>query len=272
MVERFKGKVAIVTGAGQGIGASHALAFAREGAYVVVADIGQNLPETDYKMSTITEMDQVVNEIEDLGGKALGIKCDVRNADDVEKMVDEVIREFGRIDILVNNAGVAFTATPLWKVTEKNFDLVNDVMFKGTFLCSKYVIPHMISKKYGKIVNTGSISARGQKWNATYSAVKAGIHAFTLAMAKDVGDHNINVNCVAPGNVLTEMSEKAVRDYSRGSVDVDKYFSDACKRAHILGEKILPKDISDTVLFLCSEEARNINGSVIYVDGGYLTI
>ncbi|MBT4363176.1 MAG: SDR family NAD(P)-dependent oxidoreductase, partial [Desulfobacteraceae bacterium] len=139
MVERFKGKVAIITGAGQGIGASHALAFAREGAHVIVADIGESIPEADYIMGTLSEMDKVVNEIKSLGGKAMGIKCDVRNPGDVESMVGKVISELGRIDILVNNAGVAFIATPIWKLSENNFDLVTDIMFKGTFLCSKYV-------------------------------------------------------------------------------------------------------------------------------------
>ncbi len=272
MSERFTDKVAIITGAGQGIGASHALSFAKEGAAVVVVDIGQNISGADYAMGTLTEMDKVVKEIEAMGGKSLGVKCDVRNADDVKNMVEAVINEFGKIDILVNNAGVAFIATPIWKMEEKHFDLVNEVMFKGTFLCSKYVIPHMISQKHGKIINTGSISARAQKFNATYAAVKAGIHTFTLAMAKDVGEHNINVNCVSPGNVLTKMSEKAIRDATGCKDNVDKIYSDICKYSHILGKKILPQEISDSVLFLCSEEAKNINGSVIYVDGGYLAI
>jgi 3-oxoacyl-[acyl-carrier protein] reductase len=121
-----------------------------------------------------------------------------KTSGDVESMVDKVISELGRIDILVNNAGVAFITTPIWKLSENHFYLVTDIMFKGTFIFSKHVLPHMISQKSGKIINTGSISARAQKGNAAYSAVKAGIHTFTLAIAKDVGEHNINVNCVSP--------------------------------------------------------------------------
>jgi NAD(P)-dependent dehydrogenase (short-subunit alcohol dehydrogenase family) len=271
MPARFEGKVAIVTGAAHGLGASHALAFAREGANVVVTDICQDLPEARYAMGAEAEMNGVVKEIQDLGQRAIGIRCDVSKAEDVENMVQRVVDEFGKIDILINNAGIAFTATPIWEVSEEAWDLTVDIMLKGTFLCCKYVLPHMIKQRYGKIVNTGSIGARGQQHNAPYSATKAGIQVFTLAVAKDVGEYNININCVSPGAVYTSMMRRALKD-AVPDVPEDVAYAVGCQRFHILGREILPQDISNAVLFLCSEEARNVNGHVLFVDGGFLGI
>ena len=271
MPARFEGKVAIVTGAAHGLGASHALAFAREGANVVVTDICQDLPEARYAMGAEAEMNGVVKEIQDLGGRAIGIRCDVSNAKDVENMVQRVVDEFGKIDILINNAGIAFTATPIWEVSEEAWDLTVDIMLKGTFLCCKYVLPHMIKQRYGKVVNIGSIGSRGQQHNAPYSATKAGIQIFTLAMAKDVGEYNININCVSPGSVYTSMMEDALK-HALPDVPGDVAYELGCKRFHILGREILPQDISNAVLFLCSEEARNVTGHVLFVDGGFLGI
>jgi NAD(P)-dependent dehydrogenase (short-subunit alcohol dehydrogenase family) len=273
MPTRFGGKVAIITGAAHGLGASHALAFAREGADVVVSDICQDLPEARYPMGAEEEMNSVVKEIQDMGRRVIGVKCDVSKAEDVEAMVQRAVGEFGKIDILVNNAGIAFVATPIWEVTEAAWDITVDVMLKGTFLCCKYALPHMIKRKYGKIVNTGSIGSRGNRHNAPYSAVKAGIELFSLAMAKDVGEYNININCVSPGNVYTPMVQGALKDAAPDmGLKEEEAFDAICKQYHILGRKILPEDISNAVLFLCSEEARNVNGHVLFVDGGFLGI
>jgi len=271
MPARFEGKVAIITGAAHGLGASHALAFAREGASVAVTDIAHDLPEARYGMGKEAEMNSVVKEIRGMGRRAIGIRCDVSKAKDVENMVQRVVDEFGKIDILVNNAGIAFVATPIWEFTEEAWDLTVDIMLKGTFLCSKYVLPHMIKQRYGKIVNTGSIGARGQRNNDPYCAAKAGIHVLTLAMAKDVGEYNINVNCVSPGCVLTPMQRGAIKD-AAPDTPADEAYATACQRFHILGREITAQDISNAVLFLCSEEARNVNGHVLFVDGGFLGI
>jgi len=273
MSARFEGKVAIITGAAHGLGASHALAFAREGASVAVTDICHDLPEARYAMGTEGEVNSVVKEIQGMGQRAIGIRCDVSKAKDVENMVQRAVDEFGKIDILVNNAGIAFVATPIWEVSEEAWDLTVDVMLKGTFLCCKYVLPHMIKQRYGKIVNTGSIGARGNRHNAPYSAVKAGIHTFTLALAKDVGEYNINVNCVSPGGVYTPMMRGAIKDLAKDlGMPEDEVYATACKQNAILGREITAQDISNAVLFLCSEEARNVNGEVLYVDGGFLHI
>jgi NAD(P)-dependent dehydrogenase (short-subunit alcohol dehydrogenase family) len=274
MPARFEGKVAIITGAARGLGASHALAFAREGANVAVTDICHDLPGMKYGMGKESEMDKVVREIKNLGRKAIGVRCDVSKAEDVEEMVQKVMDEFGKIDILVNNAGVAFVATPVWEVSEKAWDLTMDVMLKGTFLCCKYVLPHMIKQRYGKIVNTSSIGARGQTLIAPYSAAKAGIEIFTLAVAKDVGEYKINVNCVGPGSVQTPMFQEITKEAAPAwGFSKEAFYSElCCKKFSIFGREILAQDISNAVLFLSSEEARNINGSVLYVDGGFLSV
>jgi len=270
MPARFDGKVAIITGAAHGLGASHALSFAREGADVVVSDICQDLPEARYAMGAETEMNSVVKEIRDMGRRAIGIRCDVTKANEVENMVQRAVEELGKIDILINNAGIAFGTTPIWEVSEEAWDLTVDIMLKGTFLCCKYVLPHMIKQQYGKIVNTGSIGSRGQRDNSPYSATKAGIQVLTLAMAKEVGEYNININCVSPGAVYTPMMQGALKDSSPDmGIPENELYAVICQGCHILGREILPQDISNGVLFLCSEEARNVNGHVLFVDGGF---
>jgi 3-oxoacyl-[acyl-carrier protein] reductase len=222
-------------------------------------------------MGSEGEMNRVVKEIRALRRGAIAIKCDVTNAQDVESMVRRVVDEFDRIDILVNNAGIAFAQTPVWEVDEETWDLTVDIMLKGTYLCSKYVLPHMIEQQYGKIVNASSIAARAQRYNAPYSAVKAAIEVLTLSMAKDAGEYNVNVNCVAPGGVRTPMVMGVFKDAIRDSgLSEDEFYAAACKQFSILGREITEEDISDAVLFLCSEKARNVNGQVLYVDGGFL--
>jgi 3-oxoacyl-[acyl-carrier protein] reductase len=224
-------------------------------------------------MGTEGEMNSVVEEIWRVGQRAIGIQCNVSKAEDVEDMVQRVIDEFGKIDILVNNAGLVFVANPVWEVSEEAWNVTVDVMLKGTFLCSRYVLPHMIKQRYGKIVNIGSVGARAQRHNAAYSAVKAAIQTFTLAVAKDVGEYNVNVNCVSPGCVHTPMVRFGLKDFAPDwGIPEDEAYNWLCKQLHILGREILPQDISDAILFLCSEEARNVNGHVLYVDGGFLGI
>ncbi len=270
-MERFKDKVAIITGAAHGLGANHALAFAREGADVVVSDICQDIEDATYGMGSQDEVSGVIQKIQDMGRRAIGVKCDVSKADEVEAMVQRAIDEFGKIDILVNNAGIAFVATPIWEVTESIWDLTMNVMLKGTFLCTKAVLPHMIKQKSGKIVNVSSIAAKGNRYNVPYSAVKAGIEIFTLGTAKDVGEHKINVNCVAPGSVRTPMVNGALNDISKGmDASPDDIYQEVVKQMQILGNGISMDDITNGVLFLCSEEARNVNGHTLYVDGGLL--
>lgn len=271
---KLEGKIAIVTGAAHGLGASHALALAREGSDVAAVDICHDLPYPKYPLGTEEELNSVVKEIQALGRRAIAIRCDVTKSDEVEKMVKRVVDEFGKIDILVNNAGIQAIYAPVWECPEEAWDFTIDIHLKGTFLCCKYVLPHMINQNSGKVINVTSIAGReGQAGNAPYGAAKAGIVNFTHAIAKEVAPHNINVNCVGPGLVLTPMVRGALGPIAEGmGVSIEQFYATACGMYHALGREVLPEDISNVVVFLASEEARNINGWVIYVDGGHVAI
>jgi len=271
---RLEGKVSIVTGAAHGLGASHALALAREGSDVAAVDLCRDLPYPKYPLGTGDELNSVVKEIQALGRRAIAIKCDVTKSGEVEKMVNRVVDEFGKIDILVNNAGVAVGNIPVWEFPEEAYDLVVGVTLKGTFLCCKYVLPHMINQKSGKVINITSIAGReGQAGNAPYGAAKAGIVTFSHAIAKDVAQYNINVNCVGPGMVMTPMVRGVLEPIADGmGISVEQLYAGAWGMYQILAREVLPQDVSNAVVFLASEEARNINGQVIYVDGGHIAI
>ena len=270
MAGRVEGKVAIVTGAAAGMGTAHALALAREGADVAVVDICRDQPLTPVAGGTAGALDKLVQEIRALGRRAIAIRCDVSKADEVEKMVKTVMDEFGKIDILVNNAGVV-TITPFVDLTEEEWDFVMDVNLKGTFLCCKYVVPHMIAQKAGKIVNIGSVNGReGMLGNVHYCCSKAGVHMLTDALSKEVAQHNINVNCVAPGTVWgTPMVDWVTRYVAPEGTDPREAYLALCQRMYTFGREQTPEDIANAMLFLASEESRNITGYTIYVDGGH---
>ena len=272
MAGRLEGKVAIVTGAARGMGASHAVALAKEGAAVAVVDVCRDLPHTPYSLGTQAERNSVVKEIQALGKRAIGIDCDVSKADEVERMVNRVVSEFGKIDILVNNAAISPVAQPLWEVEEELWDQVMGVNLKGTFLCCKHVLPHMIKQQCGKIINIGSVWGReGGAGAAPYCASKGGIHNFTHALAKDAAPYNINVNAVAPGLVKTPMQLASAKAYGATmGLTPEEFNKQMIKTLSILNRDVAAEDVSNAVVFLASEEARNIDGLVIYVDGGHL--
>jgi NAD(P)-dependent dehydrogenase (short-subunit alcohol dehydrogenase family) len=271
MAARLEGKVAIVTGAAHGMGASHAVALAREGADVAVVDICHDLPHAPYSLGTQGEQNSVVEEVQALRRRAIGVDCDVSKANEVEKMVKRVVDEFGRIDILVNNAAIALVATPLWEIREEQWDQLMEVNLTGPFLCCKYVLPHMIKQQYGKIINIGSVWGReGGAGGAPYSASKGGIHNFTHALAKDTAPYNINVNAVAPGLIRTPMQQAAERLTAAAmGLTPEEVYEQARQMLTIFDRDVPPGDVSNAVVFLASEEARNIHGMVIYVDGGH---
>jgi NAD(P)-dependent dehydrogenase (short-subunit alcohol dehydrogenase family) len=273
MAGRLDGKVAIVTGAAHGMGSSHALCLAKEGADVAVVDICRDIPHMRYGMGTDEEMQGVVDKISHLGKRALGIACDVTQREQVDHMVGRVVDEFGKIDILVNNAAVVLLAMPLWEVSEDEWDQLMAVNLKGMFLCCKYVIPHMIAQKYGKIINIGSVWGReGGAGAAAYSASKGGVHNLIHALAKDVAAYNINVNGVAPGIVKTPMQQAAEEITAKSlGLSREEVYKQTSKMLSILNREVLPEDVSNAVVFLASEESRNINGMVIYVDGGHMS-
>jgi len=246
---KLKEKVAIVTGSGRGIGKGIAEAFAKEGASVVIA-------EHDFDIASA-----VAQEIEKNGGTAIAVKTDVSNRADVKKTVEKTISQFGGIDILVNNAGIILPAM-LYKMTDEQFDRVLSVHLKGTFICIQEVIPHMMEKKYGKIVNVASgAGIMGAIGQINYCAAKGGIVSATKAAAKELARYNITVNCIAPG-AATRMTN---------TIRTDERFKDIYIARIPLGRWAEPEEIAPAFVFLSSDDSSYITGQVLCVDGG-LTI
>jgi 3-oxoacyl-[acyl-carrier protein] reductase len=245
----FEGRVALITGAGRGIGKAIALAFAREKAHVVINDIH---PED--------ELEKVAHEIAALGVKSLGIQADVTRFDQVDHMIQQAEEAFGGVDVLVNNAGTIRRGT-IETMTEEDWDQVIRVNLKGTFNCSKAVVPIMKRQRKGKIVNVSSVAGKtGDITSAPgYGPSKAAIDALTKTLARELAQYGINVNAVAPHAIETEMSAQWPEEKRRAIVEAIPL-----KR---LGR---PEEVAEAVLFLASDRADFITGEVLDVNGGFL--
>ena len=248
-MSRYAGRVAVVTGSARGIGAATAQRFAAEGASVAVLDLDQ---------------DAAAATAAGLGAeKAVGLACDVSKADSVEAAVSRVVEELGKVDILVNNAGVT-RDNLLFKMTEDDWDLVMNVHLRGSFLMSREVQKHMVAARYGKIVNLSSVSALGNRGQANYSAAKMGLQGFTRTLALELGPFGINVNAIAPGFIVTDMTDDTAR---RLGVEPEEFRKGAAA-VNPVRRVGYPEDIAATAAFLCSDEASYITGQTLYVDGG----
>ena len=242
----LEGKGVIVTGGSLGIGRAIALGLAREGANVAV----------NYRRHD-DEAKAVVAEIEGMGRKGVAVKADVSSYADAEAMVERVQEAFSRYDILVCNAGITWDGV-IWKMTEEQWDSVINVNLKGYFNYNKTAALHFKDQKYGKIVNISSINGmRGKFAQANYAAAKGGEIAMTKSLAKELGRASINVNCVAPGMVETEMA-----------ANIPEEFLQKARDETVLGRIAKPEEVAYVISFLCSERARHITGEVIKVDGG----
>lgn len=243
---KLKNKVAVITGAAQGIGRAIATTLAQQGANVVVSDIQLEKAETTAK--------EIMAET---GQKVIAVHVDVVDSASVKAMIDRTIDDFERIDILVNNAGTTRDGL-IMRMKEVDWDLVLNINLKGTFNCSKAVVRPMMKQHYGRIVNITSVSGLiGQVGQTNYSASKAGIIGFTKALAREVGSRKITVNAIAPGLVKTALT-----------IDLPQELKDMFIEMTPLGRYGEPEDIANAVAFLVSDEASYITGHVLSVDGG----
>jgi len=245
---KLEGKVAVVTGGGQGIGRAIALAFAREGADISIWDI-------DVKAAKA-----VTDEVEALQRKALAIACDVSNSKAVLHATKEVLNYFEKVDVLVNNAGVS-DIVPAEETTEAILDRNIGINLKGQFLCSQIIGKHMIKQKHGKIIHIATTSAHmPSPFVSAYAASKGGVISLARALAVEWAPYNINVNVVSPGATDTDMN-------TRISQVLPGWTEDRVKRIP-LQRMNKPDDVAGVVLFLASPESDNITGQIIVVDGG----
>jgi NAD(P)-dependent dehydrogenase (short-subunit alcohol dehydrogenase family) len=247
---RLKDKVAIVTGAGRGIGEGIVLRFADEGAKLIVNDVSE------------ADASRTVEAIKSKGRQAVAVIGSVASRQVAQKMVDTAVKEFGTVDILVNNAGIIRDAM-LHKMTDEQWDQVIEVNLKGVFLCTQCAAKVMREKGYGKIINVSSSSWRGNPGQINYSATKAGVIGMTKTAAKELAPKGINVNVIAPAMVFTDM----IKSMPPEKVDqLEKMLAFIVP----LNRWGAPRDIANLALFLASDESSFITGQLIHCDGGMI--
>lgn len=248
---RLEGKVALVTGAGSGIGRAIALAFAQEG-----ADIGVNAFHKETAQATAEAVRQ-------LGRRAVAVPADVALADEVDRMVDTVLDKLGKIDILVNNAGGGERVFLMLDYPPEEWDRMVAINLRSTYLCSRRVGQWMAKQRGGKILNMASVNGYGgAPYRSAYAPAKAGIINLTMVMAVELGKYNINVNCLAPGVVLVPRIQRLVE---QRVFDVERV-----EKQTPLGRLCEPEDVAKAALFLVSEEASAITGVTLPIDAGWL--
>lgn len=248
----LSGRVAVVTGASSGIGRASAIALAKQGAKVTLA------------ARRMGKLEELKKEIEALGGEALAVKTDVLKKEEIENMVQKTVERWGKIDILLNNAGIA-VMKPFLELTQEDWDKTLEVNLRGQFLVAQAVAKEMQKQEYGRIINIASVASGQQGFGAVgaahYSASKGGVAAFTEALAMELAPFNINVNCIAPGLIATEMTEFILKD-------------EQAKKGMLAripkGRPGKAEEIASTVVFLASKEAEYVNGAMWVVDGGWL--
>lgn len=252
MMFNLRNKVALVTGARRGMGRSHALALAGQGAKVVITDID------------LVQCEQVAGEVRAAGGEAACFKLDVANQADVNNVFDQIIAKYGRLDILVNNAGI-FEPHPFLQMTEEEWDRTIDINLKGEFLCAQRAAKEMAKNKWGRIINIASIASGGVgvgiEGGAHYTASKGGIIGMSETLAVELAAHGITVNVIGPGAIDTPMA---------GAENMPKPALDAMLAGVPMKRMGRPEEVSAAVVFLASDEASYVTGATLYVDGGWL--
>lgn len=251
MSSELSDKVAVVTGAARGIGSAIAQTLAASGAAVAAVDLDE------------ASCADTVERIEASGGRALAVGADVTDSDSVEQAFERVTEQLGTVGVLVNNAGVT-KDNMLFKMSEQDWDAVMGVHLRGAFLCSRAAQKRMVPERWGKIVNLSSVSALGNRGQANYSTAKAGIQGFTKTLAIELGPFGINVNAIAPGFIVSDMTAATAQ---RLGMDFEDLKAGASGETPVrrVGQ---PEDIANAVSFLVSDKSSFVTGQTLYVDGG----
>jgi 3-oxoacyl-[acyl-carrier protein] reductase len=249
---RFDRRVAVITGAARGIGFGIARRFASEGASIAILDLDEAAAQEAAGRLELTD-----------GAQAIGVGCDVVDSAAAEAAVQRVVDELGGIHILVNNAGVT-RDNLLFKMTEEDWDVVMGVHLKGVFNMTKSAQSRFVEQKYGKILNLSSVSALGNRGQANYSAAKMGIQGLTRTLGIELGPYGITANAIAPGFIVTEMTDATARRLKMEPEELQRLNAEATPVRRV-GQ---PEDIAAAAAFLCSDDASFITGQTLYVDGG----
>ena len=259
MTPTLTGRTAIVTGAGRGIGRATALLLSQMGANVVVNDLGAAV---DGLGADSAPAEAVAKEIREAGGRAVANRDSVAEWESAGRIIQTALDAFGGVDILVNNAGVNI-ATPIWELDPALFERICDSHVKGTFFCTRHAVPHMMGKRWGRIVNIVSRAGLiGMPANAAYGAGKGGVFGFTNVIARDLAPYGITVNAVNPSSTETRMVTTAVETFRKQGGDA------AIRADNLMKAAQQPEDVGVLIASLCSEESAGINGQVFFVAKG----
>jgi 3-hydroxybutyrate dehydrogenase len=254
----MKGKTALVTGAASGIGFAIAEALARAGVNCVLADVDPQAGEA------------ALNKIELVGPAGAFVATDISSAEDVRRLMEAAMAKFGRIDILVNNAGLQHVA-PVVDFPEERWNHLIGVILTGTFLCTKYALPHMIEKKWGRIINVASLHGKvASPFKAAYVSAKHGVLGLTKVVALEAAEHNITCNAICPAYVRTPLVEKQIQDQARRhGISAEEVVGKIMLEPAAIRRLLEPEEVAAMALYLCSDAASGITGAALDIDLGW---